>query len=476
MAEMKPILKKGLGLGIIIVSLSLGGPAASSPPVHFINTELLGRPADMSIAVNLMADEDLDAYFEFGLQPGSYSGRTATARFTGGNPIEAALSLLFPNTRYYYRLRYKRPGESDFLAGEERSFYTDRATGDAFIFDVEADPHLDGNSSPDLYRRTLQNILADSPDFLIDLGDTFFSEKEPVITWETVVARHLLLRTYFDPTAHSVPLFCAIGNHEGEWGSRLNGTENNLAVWATRARKLYYPNPVPDQFYTGNSSVEPFVGIRQDYYAWEWGQALFVVLDPYWYTTVKPTTDNWTMTLGDQQYMWLKNVLAASGAKFKFVFCHQLVGGNGKDGRGGTEYAPFFEWGGKNSDGSWGFSDRRPGWDKPIHQLMAETGVTIFFHGHDHFFAKQNLDGIVYQLVPQPSHPGEADPRASDYGYIDGIVLGGSGHLRVSVLAKDVIVEFVRARLPEDETTGHPNGEVAFSYSIKSKGKKGGIR
>jgi len=383
---------------------------------------------------------------------------------------------LVPNTLYYYRTRFRRPGEADFQSRDEHSFRTKRSSGETFVFDVEADPHLDENSSPDLYRRTLDNILADAPDFLIDLGDTFFSEKQPVVNWDTVVARHLLFRTYFDRTCHSVPLFFALGNHEGEWGNRLNGTENNLAVWATKARKLYYPNPFPDAFYSGNTAEEPFVGLRQDYYAWEWGNALFVVLDPYWYTMVKSATDNWTVTLGERQYAWLKSVLEGSTAKFKFVFCHQLVGGNTKDGRGGVEYAGYYEWGGKNSDGSWGFAAQRPGWAKPIHQLMVDAGVTIFFHGHDHFYDKQDLNGIVYQLIPQPSHLGESDPKASEYGYTSGRILGGSGHLRVTVSAKDVFVEFVRARLPADVSAGRPNAETADSYSATARVKKGVIK
>jgi hypothetical protein len=41
----------------------------------------------------------------------------------------------------------------------------------------------------------------------------------------------------------------------------------------------------------------------------------------------------------------------------------------------------------------------------PIHQLLVRNKVAAVFHGHDHLFAKQDLDGIVYQEVPQPSSP-----------------------------------------------------------------------
>jgi hypothetical protein len=465
------------GLFALLAAFGLGGPAAPATPVAFSNAELLGRPTDTSVTVNMMADEDIEAYFEYGPQTGAYPGKTGAARYAAGTPLVAVLSPLQPNTRYIYRMRYRRPGETEFQARDEHAFRTKRTAASSFVFDIEADPHLDENSSPDLFRRTLDNILADAPDFLIDLGDTFFSEKQPVVNWDTVVARHLLLRAYFDRIGHSVPLFLALGNHEGEQGFRLDGTANCLPVWASKARLLYYPNPLPDPFYAGNATSEPFVGQRQNYYSWEWGPALFVVLDPYWCTTVKSSTDNWTVTLGEAQYHWLKAVLETSAARFKFVFAHQLVGGNTKDGRGGVEFAPYFEWGGKNLDGTDGFASKRPGWGRPIHQLLVSNGVTAFFHGHDHFYDKQDLDGIIYQLLPQPSHIGESAPNsAAEYGYTQGKILGGSGHLRVSVSPDDVLVEFVRARLPQDATTAKPNGEVADSYSVLAKTKKGGVR
>jgi hypothetical protein len=274
-----------------------------------------------------------------------------------------------------------------------------------------------------------------------------------------------------------VPLFLALGNHEGEWGSQFNGTANNLAVWAARARLLHFPNPLPDGYYSGDLLPAPFVGLRQNYYAWEWGDALFVVLDPYWHTTVKSATDNWTATLGSNQYFWLKSVLESSSAKFKFVFGHQLVGGDGKDGRGGAEAASFYEWGGKNADGSAGFGDHRPGWDLPIHDLMVANKVTIFFHGHDHFYAKQDLNGIVYQLVPQPGHPGSStSTQADSYGYVRGTFLPASGHLRVTVSGDQVSVDYIRAFLPSDEKNGQVNGELASTYSVAVRAKKGGIR
>jgi hypothetical protein len=197
---------------------------------------------------------------------------------------------------------------------------------------------------------------------------------------------------------------------------------------------------------------------------------MFVVLDPYWYTTSNPHgegADNWSWTLGDTQYQWFQQVLENSTAMFKFVFSHQMVGGLDHYGRGGIEAArhfvsgdPSFEWGGEDPEGNYIFDARRPGWDRPIDQLMAQYHVAIWFHGHDHLFAKQDLEGIVYQECPRPSDAEYGLGAGSDY--VHGDILPDSGHVRVTVAPTQVTVEYVRAYLPGDG----PNGEIAYSYTI----------
>ncbi len=49
----------------------------------------------------------------------------------------------------------------------------------------------------------------------------------------------------------------------------------------------------------------------------------------------------------------------------------------------------------------------------PIHQLLAKHGVQIVFHGHDHLYVKEDLDGIVYHEVPQPGHPRYDNTRSA---------------------------------------------------------------
>ncbi|MEI7492864.1 MAG: T9SS type A sorting domain-containing protein [Bacteroidota bacterium] len=428
-------------------------------------SEILGRPTNSSVTMSILFDRKADVYWEYGISPGGYTMSTANFTTAADTTFQADFNNLLPNQKYFYRTRYRQAGTTGpFLEGPEHFFHTMRLPGSTFSFAIEADPHMDTNSNPASYGLTLQNILSVKPDFLIDLGDIFMSEKLPSPTQANITARHLLYRPYLGATCNSVPLYLVIGNHEGENGWQLDGTPNSLPVMAANTRKLFYPNPLPGSFYSGDSISENYVGLRQNYYAWEWGNALFIVLDPYWYTTGKP---DWGWTLGEAQYNWFSRVISSSTAKFKFVFCHQLVGGNGNDGRGGAEFARFFEMGGRNRDSTWGFGNYRPGWEKTIHELMVENRANIFFHGHDHCYAKQELDGMVYQEVPQPSSKNITNITGSQYGYVDGVLMPSRGYLLVTMTDSSAKVDYIRTYLLNEENSGHKNGELAYSYTLK---------
>ncbi len=180
--------------------------------------------------------------------------------------------------------------------------------------------------------------------------------------------------------------------------------------------------------------------------------------------------DNWSRTLGRQQYDWLEATLSKSKASLRFVFLHHLVGGIGRDARGGAEAAPLYEWGGHEPDGTDVFAHKRPGWPLPIHALLLKHRVNIVFHGHDHLYVKQDLDGIVYQEVPQPGHARYDNTRsAEEYGYKSGTLQGSSGHLRVQVRPGAALVEYVRTYLPGDENGARKNGSVSHRYEVLAR-------
>jgi hypothetical protein len=98
---------------------------------------------------------------------------------------------------------------------------------------------------------------------------------------------------------------------------------------------------------------------------------------------------------------------------------------------------------------------------------MVEHGVTIFFQGHDHLFAQQERDGIIYQEVPMPAD--QFYQARNEERYESGVKLPNSGHLRVSVSPAEVKVDYIRCYLPKDETAQHKTGEVACTYSVKPR-------
>ena len=435
-------------------------------PAHALDV-ILGRPTATSVTVSVLSYSDAKAYIAYGTAKDTLTQRTETLTLRAGKPQEIVLTKLKPNAKYHYELRTP-DGKSMAGSGGIASFHTQRVPGSKFVFTVQADSHLDKNSSPTLYRRTLANVLADQPDFHIDLGDTFMVDKHA--SRDSAAKQYLAQRYYLGLVGRSAPVFLVLGNHDGEDSKLLRGGADSLAVWSNTMRKRYFPNPLPDGFYGGNATKDPLAGMLQDYYWWEWGDALFIVLNPYWHSPGKRSDDCWGLSLGKEQYDWLAKTLKTSKARFKFVFVHQLVGGIDKQGRGGVEVAPFGEWGGKNVDGTEGFKEHRPGWGTPIHEMLVANHVTAVFHGHDHLYAKQELDGIIYQEVPQPGFPGTGVPRqAAEYGYLKGEILGGSGHLRVTIAQSKAVVEYVRASLPKDEAEGSRNGQVKAKYTMPGR-------
>lgn len=491
-------------------------------------THILGRPTDQSIALSILAPGDIESFVEYGVSPGKYTVKTPSKESGAGQPFEIELTGLKPNTRYYYRLRYRRPGATNYLEGTECSFHTQRPPGSTFMFGLQGDSHPERYGKmyhPDLYVLTMENVSKDQPDFYVTLGDDFSLDRliyRNTLSQSNVDQVYAHQRRFLSIVGGSSPLFLVNGNHEQAAGHFLDGTPDNPAVLAGRARTRFYSLPAPDSFYSGDQKKVEFVGLLRDYYAWTWGDALFVVIDPYWHSPVpvdsatgdtkrqresgdtgrdrnsgrterqrgsgdtgrqrgsrdagrgrnsgrtergggsgRRSRDWWGMSIGDAQYRWLKETLEQSNTRYKFVFEHHVLG----TGRGGVEMTDLYEWGGKNSNGTWEFDEKRPGWELPIHQLMVKNGVTIFFQGHDHLFARQERDGVIYQSTPNPA---DASYQAFNReAYRSGDILPNSGHLLVTVSPQNVRVDYVRSYLRKDETSEHKNGELAFSYTVK---------
>jgi hypothetical protein len=441
-------------------------PQSKNPPVaptsanpNFVAPEISGRPTDTSLTINIVPAVEMQVVIAYGTQTGNYSLQTNPVTLAANSPQEIELTNLTPDTEYFYTVL------ANGAPGLEHSFHTARAPGSAFTFDIQGDSHPERTKNQfdaKLYTRTLTGAASDQPDFYLAIGDDFSVDTLKNVNAQAVTQLYVSQRQWLGLVG--APVFLVNGNHEQAALANLDGTAENVAVWAQTARNAYYPQPAPDAFYTGDAESVEFIGQLRDYYAFTWGDALFVVIDPYWHSKVtvdntfgdgkaqpggqKGKRDLWEVTLGEAQYQWFKETLAGSGAKYKFVFTHHVLG----TGRGGIELANSFEWGDAAN-----LAAHRPGWDKTIQEVMAENHVTIFFQGHDHIFVKQELDGVIYQTLPEPANPFYSWENAD--AYRSGDKFPNSGRVRVSVAPEGVKVEYIRSYLDQPD-------EIAFSYTV----------
>lgn len=399
-----------------LLSIFSGSSVLKSIAAVPISVKLLGTPAPTSFTLRVSTTSVAKVYIEYGYTKSGYPFKSTIFSLSKSGTQNISITNLKPNNRVYFRVRYALNGGKNFVAMAQQNLLT-AVAGKANTFAVQADPHMDENSSADVYNGTLKQIVAASPAFLMDLGDIFMVDKLQDKSEKNIRARFELMKSYY-AKLENVPLKITLGNHDGELGYSSFNTK--------KYRKEYFPEQ------TGELAYFSFTGPDQ----------LHIALDPFTYTTQNPKVDGWQWTLGKTQYDWLQSTLENSQEKYKFIYIHHLLVGDAQS-RGGTEIAKYNEWGGYNKDGTYGFDANRPGWGKPIHQLLMDHKVSIVFKGHDHLYVKQELDGIVYQTVPQPSHPGDKID-VTQYGYLGGKGVGGSGFMKVTTDTAGIQVEFIK--------------------------------
>ena len=380
-----------------------------------VSTKVL-RIGSTSFTLSVSSTSVGKAYIEYGYAKNKFLSMTSVVSLAKGMTT-ISVEGLKSETSIYYRLRYALGTKTTFSALTQASLTTSKVSSD-YIFAVQADPHMDENSSAEVYTQTLEQVVKASPIFLMDLGDIFMTDKLPDKSEANIRARYELMKGFYDKLK-GIPFYITLGNHDGELGYSKFNTKSY--------RKEYFPQQ------TGELAYYSFTG----------PDSLHISLDIFTYTMESPKDDGWQWTLGKTQYDWLKKTLETSKASHKFVYVHHLLYGNAQS-RGGVEIAKYNEWGGLNRDGTPGFDAKRPGWGKPVHQLLVDNGVDIVFKGHDHLYVKQELDGIIYQTLPQPSHPGDKVNSAIEYGYVSGKVVGGSGFLKVTTNSSGIKVDFIK--------------------------------
>ena len=436
---------------------------------EFEGSVILGRPTNNSIMACILSNANTEVYLAYGEKSGLYSNKTEIKNANSNSPVSFEMTHLSPNKTYYYIICFRAENETQFAKTQEYSFDTPKSSGSRYNFVVQSDSHLLNKADKDLYYQSMKKMASLSPDFMIDMGDTFLLDNGGSVTanptQESVNEIYRQQLPFFDTVTRNAPFFYAIGNHESEYGPLLDGTKNNIAAMSTIARTTYIPNPVPNDFYSGNTDKDILFGSVQNYYAYTWGDALYVVIDPYRYGTNAASKDlkgdGWSWTLGKNQYDWFRSTLEKSNAKFKFVFAHHSIG----NVRGGAKIASLYEWGGYDQKGKYLFDEKRPGWGKPIQQVMKDTGVTIFFQGHDHLFAREDVDGVVYQTIPKPAE--KVADKQNNFASFSGDVLMNSGFLNVTVSPDNVQVDYNRNYLV---ASGEQSTGAVYSYKVNADG------
>jgi 3',5'-cyclic AMP phosphodiesterase CpdA len=334
---------------------------------------------------------------------------------------------LQPGTRYDYDVSIETDAQSEVFY--EGSTVTQREAGDDFAFAMLSDTHIGAylTYSNQGYPETLTAISAEvaaaSPDFVLNLGDMLdfhqFGFNAPPPSGQITRLAYQNYRWLLGDVAGQMSHFPVIGNWDGEAGSYPEET----IAYSREQRQLYVPAPEPGTYPEGG-------GPGADYYAYTWGDALFIVLNVMSYTTAEhmlteeEVPDDWT--LGADQLAWFESTLEAASSKWRFVFIHHTVGGaagdaaNSNYGRGGGQAAYVGE-------------------QATVHALMQEHGVQVFFYGHDHVFYDMVVDGIHYSTPGSAGAPWKFTTEETGYEtYWD-----ESGWALVDVSSEAVHVQFI---------------------------------
>ena len=146
----------------------LGGyetpPPANDVPEHLFDI-ILGRPTDRGVTIRVLAYENLVGRIGFRSATGPTSGVTSAVSLKKGVPADFVMDSLEVDTLYHYRFEFRAEGKESLQQSDPYSLHTQRRRDSSFTFTVQSDSHLDENTSPAVYQRTLANVLHDGPDF-----------------------------------------------------------------------------------------------------------------------------------------------------------------------------------------------------------------------------------------------------------------------------------------------------------------------
>jgi len=213
-------------------------------PAHDLDI-ILARPEDRSIAVSVQAHRVMTGNIVYGTSRNALTNQTTRIDLPSGEPALFTLNKLLPDTQYYAEFRGQSSSAPNPIVAAFQ-FHTARAAGSSFTFTMTADVHLDEHTSAEVYQQTLANIRADAPDFHIDLGNLFMTDKHA--TRDEAWRQYLAQRYYLNQLGS--PLFLALGVHDGEASRYDDGSPNSLASSPMPSAKNIFRIPSRIRFFT----------------------------------------------------------------------------------------------------------------------------------------------------------------------------------------------------------------------------------
>lgn len=248
--------------------------------------------------------------------------------------------------------------------------------------------------------QAIRYILAnEDPDFIILMGDTTglgATHKWPGFGLSGENLRDsdyywlaklfwLRMRKLYSALTPSIPIFIVLGNHDGEtqW--------NPMAKWGAYWREKLFAQPRATTYAEGGHP-------EGKYYAFTWGAdknnrggVLFIALNTTAFTgpSFPVKIDQWS--LGEEQRLWLENVLKEAEKHWIFLCSHHVLGGwpaGPEETRRDIAYGrgPLFT------------ADDYKEYGQPekieqvwITQKAMDNGVRAFLYGHDHIFYSKRI-------------------------------------------------------------------------------------
>ena len=441
---------------------------------NLFSKDVMGRVSNVSITIHLVNGvKNASFYAEYGTSSTSldnYDSNSSIVTVENNSIVEINLTGLTADTIYYYRVRGNDSDDLLYGATNERSFRT-RRDSYPFNFTIFTDSHVGPTTlaaQGNLTYLLINMSELDGSDFAMFLGDNMATGPDGIdgIENETYAEdSYQIFRNITGAEYCSVPIFSLVGNWEGEPGWE---TAENLTT-ARNLRKKYIPNPDNDT-YLYNGSV------HQDYYAFDWGNALFVVLNVMSYTETNPLSDseeNWT--LGATQLDWFNHTVINSNKSWKLVFIHHAVGGN---------------WSGTASDawntkyGRGGGRAAYVGEQNSVHQIMQDNDVRVLFYGHDHVFTDIVVDKIHYVMAGRTQgingfaagHPGYSINEIgrtkvsvlSDERLNISYIVNESGSLEANLIVDRVAPRINLVSPSDNSADGDGNVTIIFNISDES--------